>query len=307
MLVAVAMATWEQLRATCCPGLLAWDKTNLVYNCFRCGPGCLGRLSTCSLWPGQFGWQRRVPPSPVCKVLPTARQGPDAPEPDNNAVAGPLCITSCLVGCLRSPCRCSSHLGCAPATTAGGRRAAASPAWAAQVSGWRTAVPPPVVSQAWQGCPITAIARRNCNTDPGCAHHVETTSYDQSVLKRRSLSAVPLLQPCLWSTWRQCTYRTMHWCTSSSAGALCGSLLCEWMLYCAHNLCPVNGVVPWPSLPPCRRSSIAGLVPPAHPLVLFVQSMPAASASRLRCSSQLPAACTPSVDRQLVPSAVHPA
>lgn len=307
MLVAVAMATWEQLRATCCPGLLAWDKTNLVYNCFRCGPGCLGRLSTCSLWPGQFGWQRRVPPSPVCKVLPTARQGPDAPEPDNNAVAGPLCITSCLVGCLRSPCRCSSHLGCAPATTAGGRRAAASPAWAAQVSGWRIAAPPPVVSQAWQGCPITAGARRNRSTDPGCAHHVETTSNNQSALKRRSLSAVPLLQPCLWSTWRQCTSRMMHWCTSSSAGALCGSLLCEWMLYCAHNLCPVDGV--------CAAAGAATLPPTQHCWAcascaftcLLRASMPAASALWLRCSSQPPAACTPSVDRQLVPSAVHPA
>lgn len=35
MLVAVAMATWEQLRATCCPKLPAFDATNVSYNCFR--------------------------------------------------------------------------------------------------------------------------------------------------------------------------------------------------------------------------------------------------------------------------------
>lgn len=37
MLVAVAMATWEHLRATCCPGLPEFDQSNVSYNCFRCG------------------------------------------------------------------------------------------------------------------------------------------------------------------------------------------------------------------------------------------------------------------------------
>ena len=40
MLVAVAQATWNYLRATCCPGLPALDKSNIAYNCFRRAPGC---------------------------------------------------------------------------------------------------------------------------------------------------------------------------------------------------------------------------------------------------------------------------
>lgn len=80
MLVAVAMATWEQLRATCCPKLPALDATNVSYNCFRCGRGCPGRSVTVCASPRQFGWHSsyqgaRVPPH---SVLPSRRGGGDA-------------------------------------------------------------------------------------------------------------------------------------------------------------------------------------------------------------------------------------